>query len=164
MWASRMPAPRRPWPREWWPDDLHPLPQGIRPPEQPAARIAAQPNSAASGVFQTSTVLISAEGADLVYRSVDEVPARLRSRLLKTTNGANSATILIADRKGRKEIDKAMRKLPGPSQRRLVHSMLCRRGARSIRSAWLHPGRGETWIAAAGGAAGAARSHVAVFL
>jgi hypothetical protein len=81
-------------------------------------------NGAASGVFQTSTVLISTEGADRVYRSVQEVPARLRNRLLKTTNGANSATILIADRKGRKEIDKAMRKLPGPAQRRLVHSML----------------------------------------
>ena len=53
-------------------------------------------------------------GAERVYRSVDEVPARLRNRLLKTTNGANSATILIADRNGRKEIDKAMRKLPGP--------------------------------------------------
>ncbi|MEI9974556.1 MAG: hypothetical protein WDO73_22430 [Ignavibacteriota bacterium] len=62
--------------------------------------------------------------ADRVYRSVDEVPARLRSRLLKTTNGANSATILIADRKGRKEIDKAMRRLPATSQRRVVHSML----------------------------------------
>jgi uncharacterized protein YbaR (Trm112 family) len=80
--------------------------------------------SEASGVFQTSTVLISTVGPDRVYRSVDEVPARLRHRLLKTTNGANSATILIADRKGRKEIDKAMRKLPGPSQRRLVHSLL----------------------------------------
>jgi len=71
-----------------------------------------------SGVFQTSTVLISAEGADRVYRSVDEVPAPLRHRLIKTTNGANSATILIADRNGRKEIDKAMRKLPASAQRR----------------------------------------------
>src|ERR1700683_626086 len=81
-------------------------------------------NSSASGVFQTSTVLISTERADRVYRSVDEVPLRLRNRLLKTTNGANSATILIADRKGRKEIDKAMRKLPANSQRRMVHSLL----------------------------------------
>ena len=77
-----------------------------------------------SGFFQTSTVLISTGRADRVYRSVDEVPARLRSRLLKTTNGANSATILIADKKGRKEIDKALRKLPANSQRRMVHSML----------------------------------------
>jgi len=99
----------------------------------------------ASGVFQTSTVLISTERADRVYRSVDEVPARLRSRLLKTTNGSNSATILIADRKGRKEIDKAMRKLPASSQRRMVRSMLS--GDRSVDPlAWLTPAV-RKWIA-----------------
>ena len=81
-------------------------------------------NLKATGLFQTSTVLISADGNDLVYRSVDEVPAGLRTRLLKSTNGNNSATILIADRRGRKEIARAMKKLPGPAQRRLVHSAL----------------------------------------
>jgi hypothetical protein len=96
-------------------------------------------------VFQTSTVLISTEGADRVYRSVDEVPARLRNRLLKTTNGANSATILIADRKGRLEIDKAMRKLPGPAQKRLVHSILSGEEAANP-LAWLTPPR-RKWIA-----------------
>jgi len=104
-------------------------------------------NAAASGVFQTSTVLISTEEADRVYRSVEEVPARLRNRLLKTTNGANSATILIADRKGRKEIDKAMRKLPGPAQRRLLHSMLSAEQSVSP-LAWLTPAV-RKWIAAA---------------
>jgi hypothetical protein len=83
-----------------------------------------EPNPAVSGLFQTSTVLIAAAGAHMVYRSVDEVPAHLRGRLLKSTNGANSATILIADRRGRKEIAKAMRKLPGPAQRRLMQSIL----------------------------------------
>ena len=103
-------------------------------------------NAGASGVFQTSTVLISTERADRVYRSVDEVPLRLRNRLLKTTNGANSATILIADRKGRKEIDKAMRKLPASSQRRMVRSMLS--GETSVNPlAWLTPAL-RKWIAA----------------
>lgn len=104
-------------------------------------------NGGASGVFQTSTVLISTERADRVYRSVDEVPLRLRNRLLKTTNGANSATILIADRKGRKEIDKAMRKLPATQQRRMVHSILS-----SVQSVdplgWLTPAL-RKWIAVA---------------
>lgn len=91
-----------------------------------------------SGFFQTSTVLISTGRADRVYRSVEDVPARLRSRLLKTTNGANSATILIADRKGRKVIDKAYRKLPANAQRRMVHSMLS--GEPSVNPmAWLTP-------------------------
>ena len=35
-------------------------------------------NEKAAGTFQTSTVLISANGADQVYRSVEEVPAGLR--------------------------------------------------------------------------------------
>src|SRR5579872_5381712 len=77
-----------------------------------------------SGVFQSSTVLISADGADRVYRSVDEVPYPLRHRLLKSTNSPNSATILIADRRGRQEIAKAMRNLPGTGQRRLMQSLL----------------------------------------
>ncbi len=78
----------------------------------------------ASGVFQSSTVLISADGDDRMYRSVDEVPYPLRHRLLKSTNSPNSATILIADRRGRQEIAKAMRNLPGTGQRRLMQSLL----------------------------------------
>ncbi len=77
-----------------------------------------------SGVFQSSTVLISIDGTDQVYRSVDDVPYPLRHRLLKSTNSSNSATILIADRRGRQEIAKAMRNLPGTGQRRLMQSLL----------------------------------------
>jgi hypothetical protein len=81
-------------------------------------------NRADSGVFQTSTVLISVEGTERVYRSVEDVPAALRNRLLKTTNGAFADTILIADRKGREEIDKAVRKLPGVAPRRQFGAIL----------------------------------------
>ena len=64
------------------------------------------------GVVKTSTILISAGGTRKVYRSVDEVPGPLRKRLLRSTHGLNSATIVIADRQGRKEIAKAIRSLP----------------------------------------------------
>jgi hypothetical protein len=97
-------------------------------------------------MFQTSTVMISAEGADRVYRSVDEVPQALRTRLLKSTNGANSATILIADRRGRKEIAKTMRSLPAKAQRRLMRSILADSGEDS----WLSPARRRAIIAAVG--------------
>jgi len=40
-------------------------------------------------------------------------PPRLRSELLKTTNSADSATILIADRRGRKELGRAVRRISG---------------------------------------------------
>jgi hypothetical protein len=83
-----------------------------------------QPNPENSGVFQTSTVLISVDGAETVYRSVEEVPARLRSQLVKCTNGSNSATILIADRRGRQEMARTLRSLPGSAQRRLAQSIL----------------------------------------
>jgi hypothetical protein len=67
----------------------------------------------AAGLFQTSTVLISSGGADLVYRTVEEIPTGLRTRLLKSTSGGNSGTIVIADRRGRKEIANVVGKLPG---------------------------------------------------
>jgi hypothetical protein len=105
-----------------------------------------EPNPVVSGVFQTSTVLISAGGTDQVYRSVDEVPARLRTKLLRSTNGANSASILIADRKGRKEIAKAMRNLPGPAQRRLRNTILG--NAEGVSPGWLTPGRKRAILAA----------------
>jgi hypothetical protein len=70
-----------------------------------------------AGVFQTSTVLIAREGADKVYRSMEEVPGPLRSKLLKSTNSPNAATILIADRRGRQEIARVMRGLGRPSGR-----------------------------------------------
>jgi len=97
-------------------------------------------------MFHTSAVLISAGGSDMVFRSVDEVPPRLRSKLLKSTNGANSATILIADRRGRKEIAKAMRKLPGPAQRRLMQSVLGVEASSTLLE-WLTPVRKRAILA-----------------
>jgi len=82
-----------------------------------------QPNPEPSGMFQTSTVLISSGDADLVYRSVEEVPARLRTRLIESTNSANSGTILIADRRGRAEIIRALNGLPSSLRSRLATSL-----------------------------------------
>ncbi len=88
----------------------------------------------ASGVFQTSAVLIATQGAEMVYRSMEEIPRPLRSKLLKSTNSANSATILIADRRGREEIARVMRSLgqtPGTPHRRAprvpMHTLLAGR-------------------------------------
>ena len=98
-----------------------------------------EPNPQTSGVVQTSIVLISAGSDDLVYRTVDEVPSALRTKLLRCTNGSNSATILIADRRGRKQVAKALRALPSPAQRRLIHNALSRGTA--AKAPWLTPGR-----------------------
>jgi hypothetical protein len=76
---------------------------------------------------------------------VEEVPAGLRSQLVKSTNGTNSATILIADRRGRQEIAKAMRNLPGPKPRRLLQSIL---GGPADAGNWLTPARKRIILAA----------------
>ena len=83
-----------------------------------------EPNAGATELFQTSTVLIASGGADLVYGSVEEVPMPLRNKLLKSTNGQDSVTILIADPRGRQVVARAVRTLPGPTQKRLMRFWL----------------------------------------
>src|SRR6266852_3241091 len=70
---------------------------------------------AVKGVIKTSTILIASGEKRSVYRSVEEVPDALKRQLISSTNGLNSATIVIADRQGRKEIAKAIRNLPAAS-------------------------------------------------
>jgi hypothetical protein len=77
-----------------------------------------------AGTLKTSTILISADDTDGVYRSMQDVPEPLRKKLLRSTNSVNSRTILIADRRGRQEIARALKKLPGASQRQLSNSLL----------------------------------------
>jgi ferric-dicitrate binding protein FerR (iron transport regulator) len=77
-----------------------------------------------SGVYQSSTVLISTGQVESVYRSVEQVPERLRSKLIKSTTSANSQTILIADRRGCEEIARAMRALPAPMQRKMMQAVM----------------------------------------
>src|SRR5579872_5802038 len=77
-----------------------------------------------AGMLKTSTILIATENIEGVYHSMQEVPEPLRRKLLKTTNGLNARTILIADRRGRQEIARLMKRLPGAAQRRLSQSLL----------------------------------------
>ena len=72
---------------------------------------------------KTSTIFIAKGGRTRVYRSVGEIPQRLRKELEESTNGFNSATILIADRRGRKEILRALQGLPSTLRTRLAASL-----------------------------------------
>jgi hypothetical protein len=54
---------------------------------------------------------------------VNDVPPRLRKQLEDSTNSFNSATILIADRKGREEILRALNGLPSGLRSRLASSL-----------------------------------------
>jgi hypothetical protein len=73
--------------------------------------------------LKTSTIFIAAGARTRVYRSVEEVPALLRKKLEASTNSLNSATILIADRRGREEIIRALQGLPTPVRSRLASSL-----------------------------------------
>jgi len=72
---------------------------------------------------KSSTIFISVGDKTQVFRSVDDVPPRLRKKLEQSTNGINSATILIADRRGREEIVRAIRGLPSGVRSRFAASL-----------------------------------------
>lgn len=72
---------------------------------------------------KSSTIFISVGGKTQVYRSVEDVPPHLRKRLEQSTNGINSATILIADRRGREEIVRAIRGFPSSVRSRLSSTL-----------------------------------------
>jgi hypothetical protein len=73
--------------------------------------------------IKTSTIFIAKAGKTQVFSSVNEVPAKLRKELEQSTNGFNSATILIADRRGREEIVRALSGLPSGLRTRLASSL-----------------------------------------
>ncbi|MGH9593056.1 MAG: hypothetical protein ACRD5L_08185 [Bryobacteraceae bacterium] len=72
---------------------------------------------------KTSTIFIAKGERTRVYRSVKEIPERLRQELEQSTNGFNSATILIADRRGRAEILRALKGMPSGLRTRLSPSL-----------------------------------------
>ncbi|MSV35889.1 MAG: hypothetical protein EXQ47_09865 [Bryobacterales bacterium] len=78
---------------------------------------------------KTSTIFIAKRGRTQVFRSVNEVPPKLRKELEESTNSFNSATILIADRRGRAEIIKALNGLPSGLRSRLTASLAARPAA-----------------------------------
>ncbi len=75
------------------------------------------------GTVKSSTIFIAAGNQTSVYRSVEEVPTPLRKKLTTSTSSVNSATILIADRRGREEIARLIRSLPANVQARLMAAM-----------------------------------------
>ena len=80
--------------------------------------------------LKSSTIFIAVGTRTRVYQSMEEVPEPLRKRLEASTNSVNSATILIADKRGREEIVRALRGLPSELRSRLTSSLS---GARSKR-------------------------------
>ncbi len=72
---------------------------------------------------RSATIFIASGNETNVYRSVEEVPPDLRKKLVETTSGLNSATILIADKRGREELLRALQGGRTEIKRRLVDTM-----------------------------------------
>ena len=78
-----------------------------------------------------STILISLGDKTEVFHSLDDVPPRLREKLIETTHGADSATLLIADEAGREEIIRAIHDQPADPRARITADSLLGAGAAS---------------------------------
>jgi hypothetical protein len=97
---------------------------------------------------RTSTIFISKGGRTRVYRSVDEVPQPLRKELEDSTNGFNSATILIADRRGRAEIVRALNGLPSTLRSRLASSLAPAKKGAAVETPVAPPAEAPTGVGA----------------
>jgi hypothetical protein len=75
---------------------------------------------------RSSTIFIAMGQKTRVYRSVDDVPPQLRRKLVESTHGLNSATILIADKRGRAELVRALQGRATDVQCRLVEALRSR--------------------------------------
>jgi len=84
--------------------------------------------------LKSSTIFIAVGNRTRVYQSMDQVPDALRRRLEESTNSVNSATILIADKRGRQEIVKALRGLPSELRSRLTSSLSGARVRKSVQA------------------------------
>jgi hypothetical protein len=93
--------------------------------EYDESRGPACPSCGVPGLLKTSAILIAAGATEAVYHSIKEVPKPLRTRLIESTTGVNSGTVLIADRQGRRQILRALRRLPG-AERSLLQSIFAR--------------------------------------
>ena len=74
-------------------------------------------------IVRSSSVLISSGKKVRLYRSIEEVPSRLRKRLIESTNGINAGTILIANRAGRERILEALRRLPRGARQQIMSAL-----------------------------------------
>ena len=74
-------------------------------------------------IVRSSAVLISSGKKVRLYRSIDEVPSRLRKRLIESTSSINAGTILIANRAGRERILEALRRLPRGARKQIMSAL-----------------------------------------
>jgi hypothetical protein len=61
-----------------------------------------------TSTYKTSTILVSTGSRTRVFKSLDEMPGELRKRVSENIAGPNSRTLVVADRRGREYLMKAL--------------------------------------------------------
>lgn len=69
---------------------------------------------------RSSTIFIATRDETHVYRSMNDIPPALRRKLQDSTHSMNSATILIADKRGQQELVRALQDRPTNVQQRFA--------------------------------------------
>jgi hypothetical protein len=95
---------------------------------------------------KTSTIFITTGEKTKVYRSLGEIPPDLRHRLQESTQGINSATILIADKKGREELVRALQGRTSDVQCRLADNIRAKERDRQPTKPSRSPFSIRTWL------------------
>lgn len=97
---------------------------------------------------KSSTIFIAIGPETRVYRSVDDVPPQLRRRLVESTHGMNSATILIADKRGRAELVRALQGRSNEVQCRLIEALRSRKSdqTQNPQKRWYLPNTWRMWV------------------
>jgi len=95
---------------------------------------------------RNSTIFIATGEMTRVYRSIAEVPLDLRRKLHACTRGMNSATILIADKRGREELVRALQGRPTEVRCRLADNMRAREQEESSKAVRRIPASLRTWL------------------
>lgn len=80
---------------------------------------------------KSSTIFIGTSDSTRVYHSVSEIPGPLRLRLQETTQSPTSATILIADKRGREELIRALQGEPSHVHCRLADAIRTRQSEKA---------------------------------
>ncbi len=78
--------------------------------------------------LKCSTIYVATAGATRVYRSAGGIPSDLRKSLAGNSPYMQIATLLIADRNGQKELERAIQGLPSRVGFRRVHAAGGERG------------------------------------
>ena len=63
-----------------------------------------------TSTYKTSTIFVATGQQTRVFRSIDDVPASLRKKLNENIAGPNCRTLIVADRRGREYLFRALKR------------------------------------------------------